>query len=216
MGFLSNFLDLLFPPKCVFCGKVLDTSTMCVCKKCTHALPYTKGTDVRQKGRFFDACVSPLRYEGAVRESILRFKFKGAGTYAGCYGTLMADCIRENLSGQYNLITWVPLSVSRTRSRGYDQAMLLALSVALELDDVAVETLVKTTHVPAQSTIQDKEARRANVSGVYQITDPELIDGKRVLLIDDIITTGATLSESARVLLQNGAESVVCATLSRV
>ena len=93
--------------------------------------------------------------------------------------------------------------------------MLLALAAALALDDVAVETLEKTENVPAQSTLQDSQARRANISGAYRIKDKELIAGKRVLLIDDIITTGATLSECARMLLQNDAESVVCATLAR-
>ncbi len=215
MGILSSILDLFFPPKCIFCKKVLDSKTPCICQKCRDGLPYTTGGDVRQKGRFFDVCVSPLKYEGTVRASILRYKFKGAVTYADCYGKLVADCVRDNLSGRYDLITWVPLSVRRARSRGYDQAMLLALAVALELDDVAAETLVKTGHVPAQSTIQDKEARRANVSGVFEIKDTELIDGKRILLVDDIITTGATLSESARVLLMGGAEAVVCATLAR-
>jgi predicted amidophosphoribosyltransferase len=93
--------------------------------------------------------------------------------------------------------------------------MLLALAVALELDNVAVETLRKNANIQAQSSISDKEARKANVSGVYEVTDPELIAGKNVLLIDDIITTGSTLSECARTLLMSGAEAVVCATLAR-
>jgi hypothetical protein len=109
MGALSNLLDLFFPPKCVFCGKVLKSGVSCVCGKCAAALPYTKGADVSQKGNFFDECVSSLHYEGAVRDSILRFKFKGAVSYADCFGSLLADCIRENLSGRYNLITWAPL-----------------------------------------------------------------------------------------------------------
>lgn len=215
MGFFSNILDLFFPPKCIFCGRFLQKGAACLCEKCADSLPFTKGAQVSQKGDFFDVCVSPLLYEGDVRKSVLRFKFRGAAAYADCYGSLMAQCVRENLSGKYNLITWVPLSSKRAKARGYDQAMLLALAVALELDDVAVETLVKTTNVQAQSTITDKEMRRANVSGVYELKDKELIEGKRILLIDDIITTGSTLSECARVLLMSGAESVVCATLAR-
>ncbi len=215
MGIILNILDLFFPPKCIFCGKFLQKGTDCLCEKCLKGLPFTKGAQATQKGDFYDECVSPLLYEGDVRKSILRFKFKGATAYADCYGKLMAACIREHLSGKYDLITWVPLSVKRAKTRGYDQAMLLALAVALELDDVAVETLVKTAHVQAQSTITDKETRRANVSGAYELKDKELIDGKRILLIDDIITTGSTLSECARMLLLSGAEAVVCATLAR-
>lgn len=215
MGVLSGILDLLFPPKCVFCRKILHKAADGICDGCRDGLPYAKGSQITQTGNFFDVCVSPLLYEGDVRKSILRFKFKGAVSYADCYGKLLAACIREHLTGKYDLISWVPLSAKRAKDRGYDQAMLLALAAALELDDVAVETLTKTQHVLAQSTIQDKEQRRANVSGVYELADRELVQGKRVLLIDDIITTGATLSECARTLLSGGAESVVCATLAR-
>jgi ComF family protein len=215
MGILSNILDLFFPPKCIFCGKILNKAADCSCDSCRAELPYAKGSQISQTGNFFDICVSPLLYEGNVRKSILRFKFKGAVSYADCYGKLLADCIREQLAGKYDLISWVPLSAKRAKDRGYDQAMLLALAVALELDDVAVETLSKTQNIQAQSTIEDREQRRANVSGVYELIDPELVLGKRVLLIDDIITTGSTLSECARTLLQGGAEAVVCATLAR-
>ena len=215
MSILTDLLDLLFPPKCIFCGKFLQKSADCMCPACAGSLPFTKGAEVSRKGDFFDVCVSPLRYEGDVRKSILRYKFKGASAYADCYGRLLADCIRDNLAGKWNLITWVPLSARRAKDRGYDQAMLLALAAALSLNDVAVETLVKNTHIQAQSTITDKEMRRANVSGVYELKDRELIDGKHILLIDDIVTTGATLSECARTLLLGGAESVVCAALAR-
>lgn len=215
MGIFADILDLLFPPKCIFCGKFLPKGADCLCENCVAVLPFTKGAQISQKGDFYDECVSPLLYEGDVRKSILRFKFKGVTAYADCYGRMMAECVREHLNGQYDLITWVPLSTKRAKTRGYDQAMLLALAVALELDDVAVETLVKTANVQAQSTISNKEMRRANVSGVYELKDKELVDGKRILLIDDIITTGSTLAECARVLLMSGAEAVVCATLAR-
>jgi ComF family protein len=215
MGIMSNILDLFFPPKCIFCGKILSKSSDCICGGCQADLPFAKGPQVSQTGNFFDVCVSPLLYEGNVRKSILRYKFKGAVSYADCYGKLLADCIRDQLAGKYDLISWVPLSAKRAKDRGYDQAMLLALAVALALDDVAVETLSKTQNIQAQSTIEDRAQRQANVSGVYQLTDPELVLHKRVLLIDDIITSGSTLSECARTLLLGGAEAVVCATLAR-
>ena len=160
-------------------------------------------------------CVSPLYYTGRVRESILRYKFKEATNYAKPYGKLVADCVRENLAGRYDLITWVPLSRERYKERGYDQAMLLALATALELDDVAVSTLERYKNGQKQSLMGTAEKRRANISGVYRVTDPELIRGKRILLIDDIVTSGATLSECARTLIQGGAAEVVCAAIAR-
>ena len=214
MGFISLLLDLLFPPKCVFCGKLLDGSDSGFCEKCAKALPFTKNGG-EQSGDFFDTCVSPLYYKDNVRKSILRFKFKGASGNADAYAIILAGCIKEHLSGKYDLISWVPLSRDRANSRGYDQAMLLALGVALRLNDVAVETLKKTLNVPAQSTLADKSARKANISGAYTVADEELIAGKRILLIDDIVTTGTTLAECARMLLTANAESVVCAALAR-
>ena len=87
--------------------------------------------------------------------------------------------------------------------------MLIAMAAALELDDVAVETLKKVVNAAPQSGTGSAEQRRANISGAYECADAELVRGRRILLIDDIITTGATVSECARVLGLAGAESVV-------
>ena len=92
--------------------------------------------------------------------------------------------------------------------------MLLAMSAALALEDVAVETLEKHVDVPAQSGMGGPAQRRANISGSYRAIDPELVAGKRILLIDDIVTTGSTLSECARILRSAGAAKVTCVTLA--
>ena len=214
MGALSAILDILFPPRCVFCHRFLRSSRQMVCEDCLNSLPYTSNGG-EKTGEFFDRCVAPLYYEGDVRESLHRFKFKGATGYSKTYGKLLADCIRENLAGAYDLISWVPLSRKRLRERGYDQAMLLAMAAALELDDVAVCTLEKTLESEKQSLMGSAEKRRANISGAYRAADPELVEGKRILLIDDIVTTGSTLSECAKTLLSAGAEAVLCAAVAR-
>ena len=185
-----------------------------MCKKCAATISRTHNGGV-QSGEFFSSCVSPLYYEGEVRDAILRFKFNDATIYANLFGSFIADCIEENLKGSYDIITWVPLSKKRLKKRGYDQAMLLAMSAALNINDVAVELLFKNTDVPAQSGVGSAEKRRANISGVYSVADEELVRGKRILLIDDIVTTGATLSECAKTLKYSGAEEVLCCTLTR-
>lgn len=214
MSIFSGFLDLLFPPRCAFCGKVLKTGEKGMCKKCERTISRTRNGGARS-GEFFAVCVSPLYYEKTVRNAVLRFKFHDATYYAELFGSLMADCIRENLSEQYDLITWVPLSGKRLKKRGYDQAMLLAMAAALALDDAPVELLRKHTDVPAQSGVGSPEKRRANISGVYAVVDEDLVRGRRILLIDDIITTGATLSECAKTLRYVGATEVVCCTLAQ-
>lgn len=214
MSFFSTFLDVIFPPKCVFCRKVLKNSRETVCADCLAELPYT-GNNAAQNGDFFSVCLSPLYYEDKVRESLLRYKFKECTGYAGTYGKILADCVKAELGGRYDLISWVPLSKGRYKERGYDQAMLLASATALELDDVAVSTLVKKVETKKQSGMGSAEKRRANISGAYAVPDRELVEGKRILLIDDIITTGSTLSECARMLRLAGAAEVLCATVAR-
>ena len=210
----SGLLDLFYPPRCAFCRRVLKTGERGMCAKCEGSISRTASGGA-QSGEFFSVCVSPLYYEDTVRDSMLRYKFKDLSTYADIYGALIADCIRDNLSGRYDIITWVPLSAQRRKKRGYDQAMLLAMSAALKLDDVAVELLIKHTDVPAQSGMGDASKRKANISGVYKTADEDLVRGRRVLLIDDIITTGSTLSECAKTLRLSGAEEVLCCTLAR-
>jgi competence protein ComFC len=221
-GPVGVLLDLLFPPKCVFCGRLLTSGERDFCARCQRELPWLEGPEAEQTGEFFTLCASPLAYRDQVRDSIRRYKFKGRQGYHKAYGRLVAQCVHDHLDGRWDLITWVPLSDQRRRERGYDQAFLLASAAALELGEVAVETLRKplpllrkTVHNPAQSGLKEAAARRANVLGAYTAVDAELVEGKRVLLIDDVITTGATISECARILRTVGAREVVCATLAR-
>ena len=215
MGFIASITDILFPPRCIFCRRFIRSGEPDICPACRSSLPFLKGEAAETKGEHFEACFSPLRCEGNVRGAVQRITFKNGVGYADCFAALLADCIRENLSGRYDIISWVPLSETRLKSRGYDQAFLLAQAAALALDDIAVELLVRHTDAKAQSAFTDHSERHANVRGVFAVSDPELAAGRRVLLIDDVVTSGATLSECARTLLEAGAKSVVCAALAK-
>lgn len=214
MKLWNTLLDLLYPPRCPFCHCFVKSSAVAICDNCRKNLPYTTNGG-RQKADFVTVCVSPLYYEDDVRESLLRYKFHGATGYAKAYAPLIADCIREHLDQEYDLITWVPLSRKRLHRRGYDQAQLLAEAVATELDTMAVGTLKKIRNTAAQSQTGSAEKRRANISGAYRVMNPALVADKRILLIDDIVTTGSTLSECARTLGLAGAECVICAAVAR-
>ncbi|MBS1402170.1 MAG: ComF family protein [Oscillospiraceae bacterium] len=214
MKLWNALLDLLYPPRCAFCHRLVASSAVTICEACRKNLPYTENR-AQQKMNFVAACVSPLYYENDVRQSLLRYKFHGATGYASVYAPLVADCIRTQLDKEFDLITWVPLSRKRLRRRGYDQARLLAEAVAEALGTAAVGTLKKVQHTAAQSQTGSAEKRRANISGAYRVPAPAQIADKRILLIDDIVTTGSTLSECARTLGLAGAEQVVCATVAR-
>lgn len=212
MSLLSSLLDLLFPPKCPFCGRVLDKPG--ICDACRKALPWTEGEDALRRGPGGFRCAAPLWYQGLAREGLHRFKFRGVSSAAGPLGELLAQCAAEHFSGEFDTVTWVPVSPRRLRQRGYDQARLLAESACRLWDTTPVPLLCKTVHNPAQSGLQESAARRANVLGVYAPASPEQTAGKRILLVDDICTTGATLMECARVLREAGAEDVICAAVA--
>lgn len=212
MGVFSGLLELLFPPKCVICHRVLRMGKTGLCEDCAGKLP---GQESEIKGTFFSRCVVSLHYEKEIRDAVHRFKFGDQSGYATAFGQIMAETIGKHLSGQYDLITWVPVSRQRLKERGYDQSMLLAMAVALALDDVAVETLKKPRDNEKQSSLTDAKQRKENVKDAYEATDPELIRGKRILLIDDVITTGSTMEEASRTLLRAGASSVMGAALAR-
>ena len=108
----------------------------------------------------------------------------------------------------FDILTWAPIAPLRRLKRGYDQCQLLADAVAEELGTEATRTLRKVRNTPPQSSIRNAAARRANVSGAYKSVGDLPLKGKKILLLDDIITTGATVSECARVLLTAGAKEV--------
>ncbi len=204
-GFIKR---LLFPPRCVICRKIIDRG--CICPGCRDKLPLCGR--VETKGEFFSKCCAPLYYTGGVREALLRYKFSGRRGYAPFFAQLMAKTVSENLSGEYDVAAWVPVSARRLHERGYDQAELLARTTAELLEVPVVRALKKIRHTKANSSIAGRSARSANILGAYEAVEPESFRGKRVLLIDDIFTTGATMAECARILLMAGAEDVVCCT----
>lgn len=207
-------LELFFPTKCIICRRLLGGGKPYICPDCMDKLPFTNDGG-RQKGDFFSDCVSPVFYEKKMREAILRYKFGGARAYAAAFGTLLASCIYEELEGKYDIITWVPLDPGRLRKRGYDQTRLLAEEACCRLNRELTCCLRKKRGVKAQSATGAPEARRANIAGAYEVIDPALVADKRILVIDDIVTSGSTLSECAKTLLLAGAEDVVCAALAR-
>ena len=147
-------------------------------------------------------------YKDDVRLSILRYKFYNRRSYAQSYGRLLAMQLQKQGLTDFDILTWIPIANLRRFRRGYDQCELLAQAVARELGVDAVRTLHKVRNIPPQSSIRSAAARRANVKDVYRVVYPDSLDGKRVLLLDDIITTGATASECVRVLRSAGVKKV--------
>ena len=111
-------------------------------------------------------------------------------------------------------MTWVPVSTLRKLRRGYDQSALLAKALGKELGTEPVSTLKKIRNNKTQSSLRDSAHRRANVLGAYRVINADAVRGKRILLVDDVFTTGATAGECARMLLTAGAKEVHCAAIA--
>ncbi len=214
MSLRSLLLDLFFPPKCPICGQPGPADTPCPrCRQADFWLPPEQAVF---PGRDFRCCVCAGWYRDDLRASLLRYKFSGRRGYAKAYGPLLAEAIRPHLTGHYDLISWVPVSRQTLKKRGYDQAQLLAQETARALGTTAVPLLVKQVNNRPQSSLTDGRQRQDNVVGVYAPAPPaDQTAGRRVLLIDDVLTTGATLNEAARTLRQAGAAEVVAAALCR-
>ena len=205
-------MHLLFPPKCVLCGTLLKKDETDLCKTCRIDAPFYPNHKL--KLQFLDSFAAVWYYEGSVRRSLLRYKFYNARSHAGAYGRLLAMTIRREHPEDFDVLTWVPVSRLRRFRRGYDQVELIARAVGRELGMTPAPLLTKIRHNRPQSGIHGMPQRRANVLGVYRELDREAIAGKRILLLDDILTTGATAGECARVLLTAGAKEVHCAAVA--
>ncbi len=215
MNILRTLYELIYPPKCPFCGRVLENwETDGLCDRCARELPRTSPEESREV-EGCDGCLSPVWYQDRVILAIHRYKFGGAKGYAGVFGGLMAECLAERWHEPVDFITWAPLSAERLKERGYDQAALLARRVA-ELSGIPVLlALEKTRQTETQSHIEDEEQRKANVAGVYRARPDVDVKGKRIVLVDDIVTSGATLAECAACLRDAGAGSVAALTFAR-
>ena len=206
-----TLLDLIYPPRCILCGSFLPRHED-LCENCRKNAPFFKKQ--KRKLRFLDSYTAVWYYKGYVRDSLLRYKFGGHDFMDRAYGRLLATRIRQDYPQGIDLLTWVPTARKRAGQRGYDQCRLLSRAVGRELGIRSVRLLKKVKNNPAQSGISDPGLRRANVAGAYILLKPEIIRGKRILLIDDILTTGATAGECAKILKLAGAEQVHCAVMA--
>ena len=208
----EGILNLLFPPKCTLCGKLLDKDETDLCHQCRVDSPECHKNNL--KFSFLDSWAAVWYYDGYIRKSLHRYKFGRARHYAPVYGRLLAMKLLTEYPEGFDVLTWVPVSRLRKFTRGYDQVELLAKAVGQELEMEPVSMLRKVRNNRPQSGISGLAQRRANVLGVYRPVNPEQIQGKRILLLDDIITTGATAGECARVLLTAGAKEVHCGCIA--
>ncbi len=211
----ERVLDLLFPPKCPFCQKILDDPRAPLCPGCQGKLPWLEGRAGERRIDFADGCWSPLAYDGLVRSAVHHYKFHRVRALGDPLAVLMAQCLAGRLPQGADLICWAPLSKERFRQRGFNQAELLAREIGRMLSIPAEPLLEKVKDTGPQSDLEEESARRANARGAYALLPGVSLTDRRVVLVDDVVTTGSTLSELCALLRQAGAAEGYCLTLAR-
>ena len=214
MRLLDYVIGLLYPRKCPFCTKIIEEKLL-YCSSCAKKLPYIPNQLQPRSFKYVDEAYSVFYYKDEVRDSILRYKFSALSAYSQVYGQFLRKCIDEN-GISCDIISWVPLSRRRLRHRGYDQAKLLAKECADYFGEECKALLFKVRHNKAQSGLSDASARKTNVKNAYVFKSDTDIRSKTVLLLDDVVTTGSTVSECAKMLKQAGAARVIVLSVAAV
>ncbi len=233
----KRWVDLVYPPRCGVCGSFLswgEAEEICpeclsgmhrvrspLCRHC--GVPFEAGPD---EDRFCERCLreppsyeiarSLFVYEGTVVEAVHRLKYAGKTRLADIFGPQLAGPARACLPPSADpLVMPVPLHLERLRERGFNQSLLLSRHVARETGfDLDWLSLRRTRPTPSQATL-GKGRRRENVRDAFAVDAPAAVQGRDVLLVDDVSTTGSTLEACSRALLQSGVERVFGLTLAR-
>ncbi|MCD8026252.1 MAG: hypothetical protein LUF33_04830 [Clostridiales bacterium] len=161
-------------------------------------------------------CAAPFPYMDIFKRAVLNFKFYNCGGYTRQLAFMTVQSINEVYRDEhFDLVTCVPMHKKQLKLRHYNQAELLAKECAEIMKIPYEDTLIKVKDNKPQHSIKASE-RSKNVKGAYKAKDKSLIEGKRLLIIDDIITTGCTLGECGKTLMKAGAEKVSCAAVCTV
>lgn len=211
----KNFLNLLYPLHCLGCQAPLEAMNEfhlcghCIASINRNAMPPFELDDLPVKT--YSACL----YDDALKELVHRFKYKGKTVLANIFSHLMIEYIKDNPEiADADLITVVPLHKERLREREFNQSLLIANPIAKRHSLMLKNTLDKTRRTRYQNELLKSE-RLKNLHGAFSVSPKADIENKKILLIDDIMTTGSTLGECAKTLLRGGAKSVKCFTLAR-
>lgn len=222
---LDQTANLIFPRRCPFCDEVIGFSQGCT--ECEPDLRVLRREDsqIQRQGHemsALDAAFAMYYYEGIVKEAIKRMKFSDRTDQTAPFADQMAEslfCTEKLNVTEFDMVVPVASSGKELRSRGYDVPRLLAQRLAQKINCPMRQALCKIKETKRQMSLSGKE-RRENLKGAFAVCDATDIKGKRVLIVDDVFTTGSTMNECAKALKKAGAKSccgvVIAVTRQRI
>lgn len=214
MNFINSALDYFFPPICGMCGEINENY---ICNNCYENIKKIKKCVINEyNNRNFSKHLYIFKYEGIIRNKIIEYKFEDKGyLYKMFAKIILSDKKTCNFIKKYDVIIPVPISKKRKKKRGYNQSELVANELAQKLNqDIWTDIIIKKKDNKPQSELNKLE-RIKNVEDIYEINKPIEEKNKKVLLLDDIYTTGSTVNEIARKLKQNQTQEIGVITLAK-
>lgn len=211
---LNQVLYLIYPRRCAFCGEVVSPQTR-ICDECEKTIEFVQ-EDIYfniPERTFFSDVIAPFYYSGGVKKCILGLKFQGLAQNADILAEYMVDAVKTDYNDKnFDMVVCVPLTKRKKRKRGYNQSDLIAKKIAQELNlDYEEKILLRAFEKIEQKKLTKNERLYAILSA-FELKDNLKIKGKTILLCDDVVTTGATLNECSKVLVEGGAKEVYCVT----
>ncbi|MDP3730331.1 MAG: ComF family protein [Candidatus Omnitrophota bacterium] len=214
-GIVKNFLNLIYPLHCLGCETALEAiNELRLCGHCIASINRNAMPPFELDSSpvlAYSACL----YDSGLKELVHRFKYKGKTILAKIFSKLMIDYIKDNPEiADVDLVTVVPLHRERLKAREFNQSLMIANPISKEYSLMLTNTLEKTRKTRYQNELLKGE-RIKNLKSAFRVSPKADIKDKRILLIDDVMTTGSTLGECAKTLLNGGARCVTCFTLAR-
>lgn len=211
MTIKEKILDIIFPPRCPFCDDVLKSGEV-FCIECQSAIMENKKAKFTHEHDFaFSKIVFAANYSDEIKPAVVRLKRINGSAEVEVFAKLLAFTVLKELSNEvFDYVTAVPMSETKLKERGYNQAEALAISLAQKLSLPYIDgLLIQLDDFSAQHTLRKKQREDA-ANERYTAVKGAKISG-RVLLVDDIITTGSTINRCAKLLKELGADDVVAA-----